>query len=56
MALPAETRFGKSARAGRSAGVIGRISGPVPVMGYSSASVTMRSLLLASLGTRRSGI
>src|ERR1700744_5166393 len=37
MALPAETRFGKFARAGRSAGVIGRISGPVAVMGYSSA-------------------
>src|SRR5580704_3236697 len=53
MALPAETRSGKSARAERSAGVIGRISGPVPVMGYSSAAVSTRSLLCATLGARR---
>ena len=43
----------KSARAERSAGVIGRISGPVPVMGYSSAAATTRSLLFASLVARR---
>ena len=53
MALAAETRSGKLARAERSAGVIGRISGPVLVMGYFSAAVTTRSHLFASLGARR---